>query len=480
MSEDKKIQTDCSGGLDALFRKTLGNSQMEPSPDLWKGINQKLLLTELVHFNFTNVPKAFWIGAGGAALIGLIFLFNQIPDGKTVENDYNPVIVNNGQHKTSSSASDKTKILTPSNSSQSGNANLSSQTSGKGLPVNNSQPNTTIPVLASNNTTRIKSTIKIADKISVPTESESPTQSNAEQPATESHLIVTQERRSDDYKLNYLSPLTVASLLPVTEEDTMLRIQNLNGILNVPLVTKTEIPKFFTYNIGVSPELSLYRNNGQYSESNLWLKTGLTYHIGKFSLQTGVGLGYVFDQANYRVRYKSKDSIGYFTDIISFIITPGNNIIYTTKDIAVYDSIEHVADNRAISRYTYLQIPLLLGYEVFESDRWSIGIKAGPAISFLIASKEAAPFIDYPNAQLIRVENNSFSRVKMNWELQAALDIEYRLTKNFSIYADPSYNHYFKPFETQESATSKAKDPYSIGIELGIRVNFGQNKKFHD
>ena len=95
MSEERKTQTDCSGGLDALFRKTLGNSQMEPSPDLWKGINQKLLLSELVHFNFTNVPKTFWIGAGGAALIGLIFLFNQIPDGKTVENDYNPVIVNN-------------------------------------------------------------------------------------------------------------------------------------------------------------------------------------------------------------------------------------------------------------------------------------------------------------------------------------------------------------------------------------------------
>ncbi|MGA3015403.1 MAG: outer membrane beta-barrel protein, partial [Bacteroidales bacterium] len=374
----------------------------------------------------------------------------------------------------------KTKILTPANSTQSDNTNLPSQTSGKGLPVNNSQLSLAVPILASNSTTRIKSTYKITNKTTVPSGSESITQSSAETASTTDHLIVTQRRSSDTYELKYMPPLSINSLLPTTEEDTMLRIQNLNGILNVPLVTKAEIPQFFTYNIGVSPELSLYRNNGQYSESNLWLKTGLTYHVGKFSLQTGVGLGYVFDQADYRVRYKSKDSIGYFTDIISFIVTPENQIIYTTKDIAVYDSIEHVADNRGISRYTYLQIPLLLGYEVFESDRWSIGIKAGPAISFLIASKEASPFIDYPNAQLIRVENNSFTRVKMNWELQAALDIEYRLTKEFSIYADPSYNHYFKPFETQESATSKAKDPYSIGIELGIRINFGKNKKYHD
>lgn len=477
MSEERKTQADSSGGLDALFRKTLGNSQMEPSSGLWKGISRKLLWTELAHFNFINLPKTFWIGAGSAAILGLIFLFNQIPDGKTVQNDYNPVIVNNSQHGNSSLTSAKSKISNPANSTQSGTVNLPSQTPGKGLPVNNSRLNSTVPVLASNNASHIISTFKITSGKTKPSGSKSPTQLTTEKPSTEDHLIIIQKRNSDSYELKYLPPLAVEGLLATSEEDTMLRIQNINGILNVPIINKPGIPQFFTYNIGVSPELSVYRNNGQYSESNLWLKTGLTYHIGKFSLQTGVGLGYVFDQAEYRVRYKSKDSIGYFTDIISFIITPGNNIIYTTKDVVVYDSIEHLADNRAISRYTYLQIPLLLGYELFESNRWSIGIKAGPIISFLIASKEASPFIDYPNAQLIRVENNSFTRVRMNWELQAALDIEYRLTKVFSIYTDPSYNHYFKPFEKQETATSKAKDPYSIGVELGIRVNFGKNKK---
>jgi hypothetical protein len=64
----------------------------------------------------------------------------------------------------------------------------------------------------------------------------------------------------------------------------------------------------------------------------------------------------------------------------------------------------------------------------------------------------------------------------MNWEFQAALNLEYRLVKNFSIYAEPSYKHYFKPFETKESTSTSAKDPYSVGIEIGARFNLGLKK----
>jgi hypothetical protein len=298
----------------------------------------------------------------------------------------------------------------------------------------------------------------------------------SEDKSREIHLTIPQVRKTNSYELKYLPIISMASLFPSGEEDTLLRITNLNGITNIPLKTTIEIPQFLTFNMGISPELSVYRNTDRYTETNYWLNTGVTYHIGKFSIQTGVGLGYVFDHGDYRVNYKSKDSIGFFTSIISFIVTPGNQIVFTTKDIPIYDSLQHVADDRAISRYTYLRIPLLLGYELVETNRFSLGIKAGPAISLLIGSKEAAPFIDYPNARLIRVDNKSLSRVKMTWEIQAALDLEYRLTKNFSIYAEPSYKHYFKPFETQESTSTPAKDPYSIGIEIGARFNLGIKK----
>lgn len=476
MSEDRKTQADAPGGMDALFRRTLVDHQIEPSGSVWKGISRKLLLTELSHFNFTNLPKAVWIGAASAIVVGLVFFLTHLPVGKSIENGYSPVILHSNSQKALLEASSKTQKAATGKTSI-GQAILTKQNSQTGSPVQQTQLTSGYLVLESNesvqnfiSTKKNHSTTLSPGKVSLAL-------SGSESQSGEGQLIVSRIRNMNIYELKNMPSLLTASLFPNTEEDTMLRIKNINGILNVPLNIKAGIQHFFSFDIGVAPELSVYRNNGQYSESNFWLNTGVTYHIGRFSIQTGLGLGYVFDQGDYRVDYKSKDSIGYFTSIVSFVITPGNKIVYTTKDIAVFDSIEHLADSRAISRYTYLQIPVLIGIELFESNRLSIGIKAGPSISFLVASKEAAPFIDYPHAQLIRVDNNFLMRVKMNWEVQAALDIEYRLTKKFSLYADPSYKHYFKPFETQESEYSTAKDPYSVGIEVGIRVNFGQKKK---
>jgi hypothetical protein len=267
--------------------------------------------------------------------------------------------------------------------------------------------------------------------------------------------------------------LPSGSLFPLTAEDTMLRFITGNSILNVPK-TNQPIPKFFSLNLGISPEVSLYRNEDLYAERNYWLNASMTYHLGRFSINTGLGLGYVYDRGNYRINYKSKDSIGYFTSIISFIVTSDNRVIYTTKDIPVYDSLQHIANDAANSRYTYLQVPLLFGFEIIETNHLSLGIKAGPALSFLIGTKKAVPYIDYPNARLILVEDNTMLRMKMNWEIQLGLDIEYRLSKNFSVYAEPYYKHYFKPFLEQEGTT--ARDPYSIGIGIGTRFNFGQKK----
>ena len=476
MSEEQKTQTDASGGLDALFRKTLDNQQIEPSRGVWRGISRKLLRVELAHFNFINIPKVYWIGAATAVIVGMIFLLNQIADRKSTENDHAPIIIKNNTQRNLSAITSKPKTVITRRKMITGTTNSITQPIPNSSSVQQTQLNAGSPALASNNSTRIIKTNKTNNETTIPSGTTLLTLTRSEDQSREGQIIVPQVRNTNSYELKYIPVLSMTSLFPSGEEDTLLRFTNLNGITNIPLKTKVEIPQFFTFNMGISPELSVYRNTDRYTETNYWLNTGVTYHMGRFSIQTGVGLGYVFDHGDYRVNYKSKDSIGFFTSIVSFIVTPGNVIVFTTKDIPVYDSLQHLADDRAISRYTYLHIPLMLGYELVETNRFSFGIKAGPAISLLIGSKEASPFIDYPNARLIRIEDNSLSRVKFNWEIQVALDLEYRLVKNFSIYAEPSYKHYFKPFETQESNLTSAKDPYSVGIEIGARFNLGLKK----
>ena len=384
MSEEQKYQADNNNGLEDLFRKTLGDHQIEPSGNLWKGISRKLLWIELTHFNFSNLPRAFWVGMASTFLVGMIFLVSQIPDGKVTENSYSPAIPEQGIASTPSSSITKTSF-------------------SHSFTINH---HFIAPV------TSFTPTKNIANGSIISSDHPSPgtlTARNRSQSTTPVDLAFLGTTRKF-LELSYMTYYSTLFLFPHTAMDTVLRFITQNTILNVPKTTMS-IPRFFTLDLGISPEVTVYHSQDLYSKTNYWLNAGMTYHAGRFSLHTGLGLGYVFDQGNYRVNYTSKDSIGYFTSIISFTVTEDNKVVFTTKNIPVYDSIQHIADDRGNNRYTYLQIPLLLGFEIIETNHLTLGIEAGPAVSFLIGSKEAVPFIDYPNAHLVLVENRTMQNI---------------------------------------------------------------------
>jgi hypothetical protein len=465
MNNEQNSRADASGGLDNLFRNSLGSQQIEPSKGLWKGISRKLLRAELAHFNFTNLPGKFWIGMAGLVLVGLVFLVNRGDDQKNAGKESSPAVSVKGSQGRSSTV--------PSNSATSISLNEEKKIHPTVQPLRTAE--TSIPDLNKISAEITKKKLA-GSALNVPAgnvhsglAATTGTEKSLPGALNLGHAV----RNLYGIDLAFMNTPEMPGLFVFPARDTMMRFITPGGINNIPKGEKV-IPQFYTFNLGVSPERSVYMNVDQYTETNYWLNAGMTYHAGKFSVQTGVGVGYVFDHGKYRVNYESRDSIGYFTSIISFIVTPGNVVVYTTKDIPVYDTLQHYSDDRTISRYTYIRIPLLVGYELFSTNRFSLGIKAGPALSFLIGSKEAQPFIDYPNARLIRVDDNSLHRVKMNWEIQAVLDLEYRIEKHFSLYAQPYYKHYFKSFMEKESTS--VTDPYSIGIEVGARIHFGQKK----
>jgi hypothetical protein len=232
--------------------------------------------------------------------------------------------------------------------------------------------------------------------------------------------------------------------------------------------------RFFSANLGITPELAFYDEPDVYSKTNFWFNAGVTYHISRFSVATGFDLGYVYDEGKYKVEYKSRDSVGYFNGVTSFIIGSNNEIIYNTQAVNVYDSLQHLSDYRTKNRYSYLQIPLLLGYRIFESGWASITFQAGPSVSFLLGTRKSDPVIEYRNARIIRVDDNTPERIHVNWQIWANLYFEMRMNKLVSIYLQPSFKYYLKPMVFQENVTYKA--PWTIGLGVGLQFNFGQKK----
>jgi hypothetical protein len=431
MKYNENNRIDENRQLDDLFRQGLENLRPEPSQDLWKGINRKLWWDEISHFTFTNLSKALWIGGiAGMMMVITALMVVVVPQTRSSDNNSftiinDPVSFNsNSVYYPASYTSDKT------------------------------------------NATSMKESDKEAAVYSLSNELNP--FSNDLNPSPENAY---QESQSVEEILSFMPSIHTPNLLAENDNANQ-PIINPELIQNLPM-GKPPIPQFFSFDFGVTPAVSLNGNPSPETEMNFTSEIGISYHIGRFSLRTGAGLSYVSDDGIYRIEYKSMDSVGFYNLVTSVAVNQQDpkEIIYFTQRVVVYDSLQHIADDQTRNRYTYLQVPLLAGFRLLETTRLGLTLHAGPMVSFLIREKEAMPLIDYPNARIIRIDNNTPTRVKTNWQIWLGLRMDYKINKNFSFFAEPSYKYYLKPVAEQETAS--AKNPYSIGLGIGIEYNFG-------
>jgi hypothetical protein len=473
MNDKLKFPSEGDQQIDDLFRSALGNHTVEPSPTLWKGINRKLLWKEISRFKFTNLPAKYWLAGGAvvAVIIGLL-IWNPINRGARL------TVTESILQKSSNNTGNQSNhvVLKEKESSTTNKENLA------GVAVAQSSPPTQSGLHSGKMSSRGDALHRtISSKRGVVLASATTSSSGGKQltepfhPSEGESFFLPPSSSADRWTLPLLKPLDTEGLY-LNYTDTVISFNTPQGIMRVNKEKPMNLQSF-SADFGVTPEWISYNTTHSYAEMNYWLNAGFSYHISRFSVKTGVSLGYVYDEGKYSVKYLSKDSIGYFTSVISFYVNPENQneLIFNTKNVAVYDSLQHFADDRTRDRYTYLEVPLLFGYQLFETNNLSLDLTCGPAFSLLIGTRKAQPYIDYPNARIIRIDDNTPDRVKMNWKIALGLHLEYRVNKNLGCYLEPTYKYYFNSFIDKEQTSSRK--PYSIGIGLGIRYHFGQIKK---
>jgi hypothetical protein len=446
--------------FDDLFRQGLSTFRPQPSKDLWKVISRKLWWDEISHFTFTNLSSLIWIGsfAGLAVIVGVIVIAT-IPQSAVTNGIYaqNITGLNSStsgeiQHSfTESTTSNALLIRKNENLTASRETIHSSQNANALNPTGLNHKNQLSGQFAPGNTTK----------------------TTAIPPATGS-TYTSIALRAPGPGLSFIDPLGCKDLFTDEFSDT-LRLHTQKMILNVPK-GRIPTPSFFSVYAGVSPEVAFYKTGTAQTEMNIFANAGITYHIGRFSVRSGIGVGYVYDDANYRIEYKSKDSIGYYNSVVSYAINQANpdEIIFITRTTVVYDSIPHIADDRTRNRYTYMQVPLIGGFRLLETTRLGLMLEAGPMISILIGKKEAQPVIDLPNARIIRIDNTTPSMKNINWQLYLGLRFDYQLARSLSLIVEPYYRYYFSPLTEQKE--NYAKNPYSLGLGIGIQYNFGRKQ----
>jgi hypothetical protein len=452
--------------LDDLFRENVGTQEFTPAPKVWRHLNRKLLSREIIRFNFTNVPRFFLYGAAGSAVvIATVAYLLLSPFDPAKSADSHPEIAGK-------------------------------MTVQQEIPVVSSQPSGTInqdvPSKGSSSSGLKPSGPVTADYTPAP-------RSSAARSVNQHNTMLASLPRASVASMPALPSLPSAGVTSSTEaaassfetigmlepkdfegfelisRDTLCIIRN--GVISKFAPEAAPLPSFFSASLAVSPEMALLNTNGSaVTEFNYWANALVAYHFSRFTVRTGLGIGLTYDEGKYQVKYISNDSVSYYKEVIAYYSDPADpsKIIYVTRNHVIYDSVTHLADDRTRNRFTYIQVPLLVGMNLLETPRFNLGFELGPAMTVLIGEKKAQPEISIPNGRLILVQDVTAPRASLNWQLWAKLNIEYQFTKQWGIFVNPYYKYYL-------NAPTKSEDGRSInqafGIDVGIQYLFGRKKK---
>jgi hypothetical protein len=197
------------------------------------------------------------------------------------------------------------------------------------------------------------------------------------------------------------------------------------------------------------------------------------YKISAFSIMSGIGFSRMEDIGSYQVNYKTKDSVGFYLRVVSFIPDPRNpgQITYILEEEPIYDSVPHYIIEDKTNYYSYIDIPLSFGYSVLQRSRVTLTISAGVKFSVLVVKQE--PTVDFwiSDAELVDIERQVPARMNTNWRFTAGIDFGYLITRKFSLHLEPVFEQYISPVYAEQPGY-EAKKPYVTGVKAGIRYNF--------
>jgi hypothetical protein len=234
------------------------------------------------------------------------------------------------------------------------------------------------------------------------------------------------------------------------------------------------ILKNFYMGIHFMPE-NIYHENGQTDVQKAnGFGLSLGYRFSGFFLESGLGFSFLTDDGTYAINYLHNEIINSYTKVDSIIydydtLNQQLNRQYVTSDVDIYDSVEYAENAQTVNRYSYLRIPLMLGYK-FDYRKISVFVKAGTELSLLIKGDEPVPTVNGNEIRIINVDRTSPDRITANWQMVLGAGVAVRLHKYLSLTIEPQYRYYLNSYYSQQ--IDKFKKPYSVGVRAGVLFNF--------
>lgn len=226
------------------------------------------------------------------------------------------------------------------------------------------------------------------------------------------------------------------------------------------------------WSVGIyfNPEVSNFQDES--FENTISYGAGILPRISfnKLFIQSGINMRFTQDKANYSVDYNRY--LGSYEDVYEVTFDSTDNGViptYHTQTVDVYDTINHYAITETHAKYTYLEIPVLVGYR-YSFGKFSLFANGGPAASFLVIRN--IPEVSNPEdkARIINVESQIPVRTSVNWQMMLGAGFDYQLAGRIRFSMEPTFRFALKPeYNLPEGAK---RNTTSFGIRAGLNYTF--------
>lgn len=139
--------------------------------------------------------------------------------------------------------------------------------------------------------------------------------------------------------------------------------------------------------------------------------------------------------------------------------------VYDTIKTNIYDTLNNPSWKNS---YTFFDLPLTIGWQT-NLGRFNLGIKTGPIINMLIATKGVMP--SQFNGTIIKTDiNEGFKKYQFGLSWQASVMVGYYLSSNLMLECAPYYR--FTLIGIKPVNSDAAIKNNSFGLQLGLRYYF--------
>ncbi len=243
-----------------------------------------------------------------------------------------------------------------------------------------------------------------------------------------------------------------------------------NQLRITELYEKNTIIKAYSY-LSSSIGRMYFKNS---ADTYTWsVDMGIGYRYNKFYFETGIEYQTVRQQGDFRIEYATRDSVGYYNEVISFELNPNSpgQIHYNTKITTVYDSIKHITLTSPEYTYKYLNIPVIVGFKFYDNERFNLSVQSGLVFSLLNEIISPTPTFNNPDANLIEIVNRTPERTKISYRLHLGIRANTKIYRGISLYIQPEFSTWLNSVY-KVTGSIKQELPYSTGIRAGLYYNF--------